>query len=297
MPAILSIRIKAIQKKLGITETGVFDRNTCLKLIKKAHQTSSSTNLVTLIKKVQRIVHADDDGVPGTETVTKVEAFLNPALPKIPAGASLVVSAESLEMLVFFEVTSKEVYDRKYQTPQWPGGASGVSVGIGYDMGYFTPAQVADDWGPHISARDLPLLLGVTGITGLPAKAATATVQSVKINFDKAVKVFYMNSLPEFGRRTRRVYPGIEKLPPTAQGVLLSLVYNRGASLDGERRKEMKNIVPLVAAGNLAGIATELRNMKRLWPDFKGLRDRREKEAIALENASFDILPENLVIL
>lgn len=297
MPSNLSIRIQSIQKKIGVSETGSFDVATCRELIHRAGQASSSTNQVTLTKMVQRIVGADDDGVVGPETLTKVEAFISTALPKLPPGGSLVVSSRSLDMIVFYEVTSKEVYDKKFQTPQWPGGASGVTIGIGYDLGHFTGPQITDNWGPHVSVGDLALLISVKGKTGEPARLLIPTVKSVKINFDKAIKVFYQCSLPEFAKKVKKTFPGVEKLPPDAQGVLLSLVYNRGTSLEGEHRKEMKNIVPLVAKGDLAGIAAELRSMKRLWPNFKGLRDRRDKEAALLESAGFDMRPEDLVVV
>lgn len=297
MPSNLSTRIKAVQKKIGVAETGVFDIDTCTTLIERAGQAAASSNLVTLIKMVQRIVNADADGVVGPQTLTKVEAFIDPVLPKPPSGSSLVVSQKSLDLIVFFEVTSKEVFDKNYQHVNWPGGASGVSLGIGYDCGYYTKAQIALDWGPYLSAGDIQLLQSVSGKTGQAAKAALPSVQSVKVNFDKAIKVFYHSNLPDFSKKTKKTYPGVEKLPPDAQGALMSLIYNRGTALEGDSRKEMKAIVPLVASGNLAGIAAQLRSMKRLWPQFKGLRDRREKEAILVENATFDILPENLVII
>lgn len=297
MPSNLSTRIKAIQQTIGVAETGVFDIDTCTEIIERAGQAATSNNLVTLIKAVQRIVKADPDGVVGPQTITKVEAFINVSLPKPPAGSSLVVSTKSLDMIVFFEVTSKEVFDRNYQRCNWPGGASGVSLGIGYDCGYYTKAQIALDWGPYLSAGDIQLLQSVAGKTGQAAKAILHTVQSVKVNFDTAIKVFYHSNLPDFAKKTKKTFPGVEKLPPDAQGALMSLVYNRGTALEGDSRREMKAIVPLVASGNLAGIATQLRAMKRLWPQFKGLRDRREKEAVLVENATFDILPEHLVII
>src|SRR5262245_24248117 len=118
MPSNLFIRIQSIQKKIGVPETGSFDIATCRELISRAGQSSSSTSLITLTKMVQRIIGADDDGVVGPETLTKVEAFISTALPKLPPGGSLVVSSRSLDLIVFYEVTSKEVYERKYQTPQ-----------------------------------------------------------------------------------------------------------------------------------------------------------------------------------
>jgi GH24 family phage-related lysozyme (muramidase) len=72
----------------------------------------------------------------------------------------------------------------------------------------------------------------------------------------------------------------VEKLPFDAQGALLSLVFNRGASFTGERRAEMRAIRAELAGGaSLARIADQLEAMQRLWPDVRGLRDRRVREA------------------
>ena len=73
-----------------------------------------------------------------------------------------------------------------------------------------------------------------------------------------AREVFYVSTLPRYAKDTRGIYPGVENLPADAQGALLSLVYNRGSKLTGDTRKEMKEIVALVAAKNLNGIAAQI---------------------------------------
>src|SRR5687767_7884667 len=301
MPTDLTTRIKAIQKFIGVAETGIFDMATCVELEKRGNITVNSNNLTTHIKNVQRMVNAGDDGNVGPQTVTKVESFINPSLPKPQQGASMIVSTKSLELIIEEEVSSKEVYNKKYQNPIWPGGDSGVTIGIGYDLGFNNTADITNAWGLHISTPDLNLLLSVKKLTGQAARNALAGVKSVKIPYDIALKVFYQVSMPVFSKKVKRIYPGAEKLPPDAQGALLSLVYNRGESLDPNKssRREMRNIVPLVASGNLNGIAREIRSMKRLWDPKKlpGLIKRREKEAVLVENASFNILPEDLVIV
>ena len=299
MPSSLTTRINNIQSLIGVPQTGVFDAATCTELLARGNKTANTTDLKTLIKMVQRMVNTDDDGLPGSETVTKVEVFIAPVLPKPPAGASIVLSKKSIAALIAFEVTSEAFYKQKYQSPIWPGGESGVTIGIGYDLGFYTPKQITDTWGPLVSAADLELLISVKGKTGLKAKASLPSVKQIKIPFDVAIRAFHFFTLPEFASRTKRRYPGVEKLPPDAQGALVSLVYNRGTSIDGDRRKEMKNIINLVSTGNLGAIATQIRNMKRLWNPQKqgGLITRREKEAQMVENASFNILPEDLVIV
>ena len=65
---------------------------------------------------------------------------------------------------------------------------------------------------------------------------------------------------------------------------MLSLVYNRGTDLTGDRRKEMKAIQPLVIAKDYNGIAAQFRFMKRLWNN--GLVGRREREAVLVETSN-----------
>jgi hypothetical protein len=299
MPSNLSIRITTLQKAIGVPQTGVFDKATCIELLSRGNKTANTTDLITLIKMVQRIVNTDDDGVPGSETMTRIEAFISPALPKPPVGASMIVSRRSIEALIAFEITSQEVYEKRYQFPIWPKGQSGVTIGIGYDLGFATTSQITQAWGQRVSPFNLQLLLSVKGKTGLNAKDVLPTVKSVKIPFEDAIEVFHLITLPEFAGRTKRLYPGVQKLPPDAQGALISLVYNRGTATKGDRRREMKNIISLVAGQDVDGIAAELRSMKRLWnPDTEGgLIKRREKEAQLVENASFNILPEDQIII
>src|SRR5689334_16700201 len=104
MPTDLSTRIKSIQKFIGVAETGVFDMATCVELEKRGSVSIDSTNLITHIKNVQRLVKADADGAVGPQTVTRVEAFISPVLPRVPAGGSLVVSTKSMDLLIAFEV-------------------------------------------------------------------------------------------------------------------------------------------------------------------------------------------------
>jgi hypothetical protein len=298
MPADLSLRIKNIQKFIGVPQTGVIDILTCQNLEQRLRINVNSANLSTHIKAVQRGLGAGDDGIVGPMTLSRIEAFISPKLPAIPAGASLVVSKKGVEVIINAEVSSPATYDVKYQRPVWPKGESGVTIGIGYDLGQCTKAEFTKDWGAVLSQKDMNTLMSTVGLKGTKAQAAIAGCQSVKIPFAKAAAVFYQSTLPIYAGRTRSTYKGLEKLPPDAQGALLSLVYNRGGAInDSDGRKEMKALVPLVAAGDLKGIAVQLRSMKRLWPTLPGLIARREKEAMLVENASFNLVPEEMVVV
>lgn len=297
MPTDLSTRIESIQKQLSVPETGTIDIPTCQRLEELLSVTLNSSNLTTHIKNIQRNLHIDDDGLVGPITVSRIEALIATKLPPIPAGASMMVSQRSLELILESEVSSKETYTRVYQSPVWPGGESGVTIGIGYDLGYMSKQAFTETWGGLLSASDMQTLLPVIGLKGEKAHKALAGCKSVKISYDKAIQVFYHTVLPACAKDTRKALPGVQKLPPDAQGALLSLVYNRGPLInDTDKRKEMKAIVPLVTKGDLAGIAAQLRSMKRLWT-AKGLISRREKEAVLTENASTAILPEAIIFV
>jgi len=222
----------------------------------------------------------------------------------IPTGKSLAVSQKSIDMIVAFEVSSPAIYERKYRKPTWPGGASGVTVGIGYDLGYYTAKQVNDAFSRYVTPAMLQLMQSVRGLKGVAAKNALSTVSAVDIPYTTAAQVFHESTLPQFAAMVRKIYPGVEKLPPDAQGALLSLVYNRGADIDPkkDRRKEMSRIVVIINGiaeksesaatyytdQGLMEIAAQIRAMKRLWPTVKGLRDRRDKEADLMAGASFE---------
>lgn len=56
------------------------------------------------------------------------------------------ISDRAFNMIVAFEVTSQAVYQAQYRHPTWPGGASGVTIGIGYDVGYVSESVLKQDW-------------------------------------------------------------------------------------------------------------------------------------------------------
>ena len=101
--------------------------------------------------------------------------------------------------------------------------------------------------------------------------------------------MFEERSLVEYERRARRAFGGekFDALNHNACGALVSLVYNRGAAMSGDSRREMKYIRDkCVPATNNTCIAGQLREMKRLWRgtvNENGLSARREAEAKVAE--------------
>lgn len=191
-------------------------------------------------------------------------------------------------MIVALEVTSQDVYEKKYKRPIKPGAQSGITVGIGYDCGYVTAAQIAADWGGVIAPAMVKALQGIAGLTGAKAQSALSSVKNkVQVPFSAALIVFSKTSLPKYAAMAAKL-PNYESLHPHCKGALVSLVYNRGASFStaGARYQEMRNIKAHMAARRFTAIPTEFRSMKRLWendPSVKGLLDRRDQEAALFE--------------
>jgi GH24 family phage-related lysozyme (muramidase) len=172
----------------------------------------------------------------------------------------------------------------------WPGGASGITIGIGYDLGYVTVDQYESDWGEFLSAQDIKRLRSVVGLKGIKAKNKAASFADIKIKRTDAEKVFIERTIPLTQFKAEQAFPGIDELPLDAQGALVSLVYNRGTSMTDDspvdRRKEMRAIRDAVARQDMKDIAAQLRLMKRLWvgKNLAGLLKRRDAEAELVES-------------
>lgn len=199
------------------------------------------------------------------------------------------VSTRAMDMIVAFEVSSEAAYNRLYRHPVWPRGKSGVTIGIGYDIGYVTAAVLATDWTEAIGAPFVGTLTPACGKTGEAANQCLPQVKSVDVPFAAADVVFKKTVIPRFiGRTLAALPPAAENLTPDCLGALVSLAYNRGASFNavGDRYREMRAIRDDIQAGRLADIPAQIRAMKRLWagnPDMAGLLRRRDLEALLFE--------------
>lgn len=177
-------------------------------------------------------------------------------------------------------------YNKKYCKPLVPAPEttdSGVTVGIGYDCGQFNAQKILTDWSGYIPLPQAQRLAATAGLKKFAAVAEANKMPDIIIPIDIAVKQWYEKVLPVFAKKTAAIYPNLANLHPYAQTCLISLVFNRGASLDGDRRKEMRDLVTATNLGDKLAIAKLFRDMKRLWPDTRGLQIRRDLEAQFIE--------------
>ena len=205
-----------------------------------------------------------------------------------------MLSKKSLDLILEFEVGGGENYYNKFlKNPAWPEGQSGVTIGIGYDLGYVNKTEFSENW------KDLPKeifdrLYKVVGIKGYNAKNLIRGLRDITIPWELSLQVFNNKTVVKFWNLTKDTFPNFDKMPEDAKGGLVSLVFNRGSALEGDRRREMKLIRDGMRITNtfdqksLSFIANQIRNMKRIWAGGsieKGMNRRRDAEAKLIEDS------------
>lgn len=193
-----------------------------------------------------------------------------------------VISQAADDLIVACEVSSRTYYEKTLRHPEWPGGRSGVTIAIGYDLGYATKTKITSDWGGKLPGAMIDAMVPCLGLTGDDARRALPSVRNaIDVPWDQAIDVYEHVDIPEWTDRVCAAVPRADRLPPDCLGALTSLAYNRGASfqMQGDRYREMRAIREHVIAGELDKVPGEFRSMERLWPDMRGLRVRRDKEA------------------
>jgi len=180
-------------------------------------------------------------------------------------------------------ILSFEGLDQPYK---WPRGESGITIGRGYDLGYVTASECAADWADYLPKEHIETLKSAIGYKGEAARRIAYRYMNIFVSEESADAVFERNMLPKQMWRTIIAFPGVEELPADAQGALVSLVYNRGTAMEGDRRMEMRTIRDAVKFGDLVTIVKQLRYMKRLWigKGLDGLLQRRDAEADLVES-------------
>lgn len=197
------------------------------------------------------------------------------AILGLPEKVTIAPAAHAL-------ILSFEGFDTR---PDWPGGASGVTCGWGYDMGYSDKSVIESDW--H-KLQDQPRhrLSATSGVTGMRAKKVVPTLRDINIDRGIGTEVFDDVDVTRWVMATRNALPGFNDLRPNAQGALVSLGYNRGWSMIGSNRSEMRNIKDLVPKRDYSAMANQVRLMVRIWRGTsieKGMTRRRYAEATLIE--------------
>ncbi len=219
-----------------------------------------------------------------------MKAFLL-LLCSLPASA-LEPSPEAKALCIYYETGGEGYYKAKLARPTVPPAPSGVTIGCGYDLGYTSRAQIAADWGSHLTPAQVERLQSVAGLRGASAKAALPRVRDIIIPWTAAMAVYDKRTTPRFARLTETAYPGILKAHPHIQGVMLSTSFNRGTSFNGDRRRELRWTRDDLRAGKVAKLPSYQLQMRRLWPTIPGLQKRYAAHA-GLMQRGVDAMKDN----
>ncbi len=229
-----------------------------------------------------------------------VPAALEPAAAAAaPADWRGAISASGYAFIVGWETGGQAYYERVIKgRPAWPGYASGITIGCGYDLGYHKRDDIVREWRPLLGAADTERLAQVALFrTVAPdrddkvalARELVARLSDIVVPWSSAIGHFERVKLPALIRQLYASLDNLDILHPHCRAALLSLIFNRGASFaaSGERFLEMRRIGAAVASGatgDLQSIPALLRAMKRIWGVESSLSRRREGEAALFES-------------
>lgn len=205
---------------------------------------------------------------------------------------TLPISERAITEIESFEIGPRAQYNTHVT---WPGGASGLTWGVGYDGGHESAAQILADWGdllPGAVAR----LQSYAGRTGRAAQSLAYATRDIVVPWAAAETVFRSRNIPRYTDMTAVAFAHCDELSPNCLGALVSLVFNRGASMSDPvgypgSRAEMRQIRDAMAARRFADVPSYIRGMKRLWvgKGLDGLLARRDAEAALFEAGLSDI--------
>jgi hypothetical protein len=199
----------------------------------------------------------------------------------LPVGTEPEVISKAAEFLI--KVETVQVH------PYWPGGKSGVTIGIGWDLGYHNVSELRSAWA-KLGDSTLHRLDMAAGKKGEAAQSLISQFRSINVPADVSKQVLANSLQTYYYPFVTSHFPGLTRLPAEAQVVLISLVFNRGISMGHEpdwslakevdSRWEFRELHRDAQDGDLFAIYTHLGTMKRLWEASggQGLRIRRRDE-------------------
>jgi hypothetical protein len=183
---------------------------------------------------------------------------------------------------------SHEVFDfilktEKYmERPYVPSDdSSGVTLGYGYDLGQQKEETVRRELVGLYTSDEITRLLSALGKRGDDARNIVGSLSDIKISEDNALWLA-IKMKHRYAQQVVDIYPEVIKFHPHCQGALLSMVINRGKSLKGDDRAEMREIQQDFRNDTPENIPERIEKSKRLWenkPNMKGVATRRVEEA------------------
>jgi hypothetical protein len=239
-------------------------------------------------------------------TIVTLFALLWPSTPQIPGlGGMIQASSEPtpscwtseairfsagqhdqvMKLAADFLVSAEDLADHPY----WPKGNSGITIGVGWDLGHHSQQDFLKTWA-GLGTETLKKLQIAVGKRGSQAEQLVPSLKTIVVPRDVSLAVFQGSLSEDYYPQLLGLFPGVENLPAEVQVALLSVVFNRGTVLghdpnwktatELDRRWEMRRLQDDVKRGDLFAIYIRLGTMKRIWETTgpRGLMYRRRNE-------------------
>lgn len=191
------------------------------------------------------------------------------------------ISQKAIDLIIKFETGGEDYFNKYLTSVSWPSGESGCTVMCGIDLGYYSEDEYIIMFKSIMNPDDFELLKTSLGYKGQAARDIVEKYKNIHFTWEQSMNIFNNYTLPKFYNLTIRTFPGADKLNANCTGALVSLVFNRGSSITGDSRKEMKDIKGFVSKRLYKNISDSILSMKRLWmgKGLEGLLARRDAEA------------------
>src|SRR5262245_51259355 len=127
-------------------------------ILRRGDRGNEVSRLQRLLNKVGGLLPEDDAFGPQTEDAVRDALVLAGLAPSSLADDGLIdwldaqpdpnpaVPTSVIAFIAREEVSSRAAYKATYHRPTWPGGESGITIGIGYDLRMQTARQFDTDW-------------------------------------------------------------------------------------------------------------------------------------------------------
>ncbi|WP_349432246.1 peptidoglycan-binding protein [Methylomarinum sp. Ch1-1] len=234
------------------------------------------------VRYAQDIIGRLSTGTVDDELWQWLESQPDPCPELATNGVAFIAKEETGGLAYYHAVT---------RWPHFPGLASGITIGVGYDLRFNSEDDFRMLWGDRLPDNMLDELAKDIGKPGSKKRVKELKKMDFEIPFKFAWPVFVEGTLPRFYQETQMIYPSLDGLPALCRSALVSIVFNRGNSLKGPRRREMREIRNILAQADnpalhklkrkmiLTDVEDQILSMQRLWGPSSGLHKRRQAEA------------------
>lgn len=271
--------------------------------LKRGDKGEDVLQLQSLLNRVGAMLIADGDFGPATETgIRYAQDFADQPVTGVSDSLLLTwlesrpepftpLDTNGIAFISLEETGGLNYYHTHTRWPHFPGEDSGITIGVGYDLRMNSEEDFRRTWGRYLSDMILTELSKDIGRRGTRARVRELREMGIEVPFKYAWPAFIEKTMPRFYNDTKAIYPSLDRLPRLCRSVLVSLVFNRGSSLKGKRRREMRAIQAILDRAAqpgldkaqvkemLAEVEDQIVSMKRLWTHSSGLLKRRQAEA------------------